>query len=863
MQSKWVRWVSFSLGILILLGGNSATAQNQGSAVKEAYVFSASHLDPTFTGPPPFSYERFHRIFDAALKLADEQPDFRFVIENMYAFDQYLRTHPEKQALFTGPIQKGQVELAGQVSIVLQNVVTGEDLARNILLAREFAQQRFGVLPRMQSLSDDPGQTPQVPQLLTRAGLKGLIISRAGPKDAHLFDWKGLDGSSTHAASLSLGYAGGYLTGITESLEAMEGTKLAEFQLSDISAEIMGNKIKQPFGLEPMAKFGHPGGLDRILLETAWDNAIPQAEVANNIAAWNQKHGASLRLIPMLPGEFFESHWPEKAPVKTGEIPSVWGNGYWSLLGGYPQHIRTTHKLLRAEKWASLAEILAGFNYPAGGLRHGWWEHLLTLDHESAELVPQRDLAEALANRTLQDAQQAIASHVQIPQKMDVALVVFNALNWKRSETVTTQVYFVGDPFTFFTRPYHKLQMVGPDGKPVPFEIVSTASTIVRSAWIRFRADDVPGLGWKTYYLRPAETNEGKTYPKPTEATGEALIENASVRAQSHPQTASFTVTDKASGIATALRYYHQPQVISPEPGFFRMKDEGSPVNVTWQRIARGENLAGPYLEAEGTVEGVGLKVQLQLDGARPVAIAETVRGGGGKAIKLVREVEFPEGGKFVYGVPFGTQRLDNLMEQAGPEEKTEMDQISRTTWLTSREFDGWAAWRAPGRQVTVASEARGGTFEGRKLKTSLFSSDGKPLLPDYMLHAVPNELLTGFQIGFAPDTQAAPQLGWELYNPLETMVSVGYMSGILPAEFAGAEGGSGVIVSALKKAEDGKGWIARAYASEKPGVWPKLLADRKFSVREVNMVESEQTPPSTKEGIQPFEIRTVRLVEK
>jgi alpha-mannosidase len=131
------------------------------------------------------------------------------------------------------------------------------------------------------------------------------------------------------------------------------------------------------------------------------------------------------------------------------------------------------------------------------------------------------------------------------------------------------------------------------------------------------------------------------------------------------------------------------------------------------------------------------------------------------------------------------------------------------------------------------------------------------------MLHAVPNELLTGFQIGFAPDSQAAPQLGWELYNPLETMVSVGYMSGILPAEFAGAEGGSGVIVSALKKAEDGKGWIARAYASEKPGVWPKLLADRKFSVREVNMVESEQTPPSTKEGIQPFEIRTVRLVEK
>ncbi len=863
MKAKRISRATPIVAVVCLLAPGLLPCQAKKNPIREAYVFSASHLDPTFTGPPPFSYGRFHRIFDAALKLASEQPDFRFVIENMYAFDQYLRTHPDRQAAFQAPISRGQVELAGQVSIVLQNVVTGEDLVRNILLAREFTRDRFGVSPRMQTLSDAPGQTPQLPQILAKSGLNGLIITRAGPGDAHLFDWEGLDGSSVRVATLPLGYAGGYLMGIAASLEAMEGTRLTEFELSDISPEIFPNKLKQPAAMEPLLQYAYPSESSRALVEVGWDNAMPQAEVAANMKAWNAKHGSRLRLIPASPGEFFEKHWPEKVPAKSGEISSVWGNGWWSLIGGYPQHFRTTHKLLRAEKWASLGEILIGVRYPAEELRRGWWEHLLSLDHESAELMQQRDLAEVLAARALQEAQQAIASHVAIPQKMDIALVVFNPMNWKRSETVTAQVYFVGDPFAFFTRPFHKLQMIGPDGKSVPFEVVSTQSTIVRSAWIRFRAEDVPPLGWKTYFLRPAEKDEGRTFPKPAGFSGEASIQDGIVEVTYRPDSGSFVLRNRPAALAVELSYHHQPEETSSQPGFFRQRDKGDPVRVSWQRVARGDNLAGPCFEAEGEIQGAGLKLIIQLDGAGPVAVSETVRTGGGKPVKLIRQVEFPEKGQFHYGVPFGTVRLGDFMQGAGPSEQGSGDEIPRSMWLTAKEFDGWVAWRGDRGQITVASEARGGRFADRNHKVTLLYSDGKPMLADTLVHPVPNEFVTRCLVGFSPQPEAAARLGWELYNPLETMISVRYANGSLPAEFSGADGTSRAILSAFKKSEDGRGWIARAYAPEPGSGFPALLPSQAMAIEEVNLIEQTDSSLAPNRDLGPFEIRTVRLEQK
>jgi hypothetical protein len=792
------------------------------------------------------------------LNLADEQPNFRYAIENLYLLQQYLDTHPEKQAAVMAAIRAKKFELAAQWSDMQQNLVTGEDLARNILVATEFARRKFDFLPQIQTLSDIPGQTPQAPQILSRAGLKGLIITRAGPTDAHLFNWKGLDGSSIRVASLS--YVDGHFLGLSESLEAMEGTQLAEFELSDMSPDILVNRIKQPAGLEDSINSMFPGSSDRALVEVSWDNAMPPAKVSPNITAWNEKHGYRIRLVPVLPGDFFRSDWPASVPEKTGEIPSVWTFGTGAIFGGYQQHIRTSHLLLRAEKWSSLAEVLTGKLYPVEDLRQAWQEHLITLDHEGESLKRQRDLSEWLARRTLEHSCQAIASHVQIPQKMDIALLVFNSLNWRRSETVTMDVYLVGDPNSFYTRPYHKLELLGSDGKTVPFEIISTQSVIVRTIKIRFRAENVPPLGWKTYYLRPAETHRARSFPAATKAQGEITTQVGSLQVQFVPKVGRFFIRENAGGKSVALSYHHQQMKSTGKPGFFATKDTGNPVNVKWRQISRGENLGGPYLDAEGDVEGAALKVRIQLDGASPIEVSETVRWNGGKTVKLIRQIEFPGEGKFVYGVPFGTQEFGNLMEKAGPPTEGSSDEVTREYWYKNREFDGWVAWRTPDYQVTVASESRGGAFDGGKLKMTLLASEGELIAPDAIAQATPNEFATHFLLDFKVQPEAGPRLGWEFYNPLETMVSVGYLSPLLPPEFSGVNNSDGSILTTLKKAESGTGWIARAYASEREAPWPQIQMASEGSVRQVGLTEVDEHQQRWRDALRPFEIRTVRL---
>ena len=830
-------------------------APSWGQPVRDVYVFSATHSDITFTGPPPYSYDRHQRIYDAVLELASKQPDLRFLIESMYMFDQYLRVRPEQHKAFASAIQDGQVGLAAQMCTMLQNLTTGEDLVRNILLAHGFGLEQFGVRPSVLSLSDVPGQNTQTPQILNRAGLDGAIITRVGPRDTHLFHWRGMDGSVARAVTLPFGYPGGYMLGMAESLAAMEGREKAVFELSDMSEDIFLQRVEQPIAFEPGVLFAHPGS-DRALLQVSWDNALPPAKLADNIASWNEKHGGRLRIHPALPHEFFQDQWPEDVALKEGAIPSAWFNGGWSLIGGYQQHMRTSHTLQRSEKWSSLAAILAGFRYPAENLSLAWSEHLMTLDHEGVSLYPQRNLAEGLARRTLTDAQQALAGRIPLPREQDIALVVFNSLNWDRNAFVTPLVYLVGTPFTFFTRPWHELTLVDSDGNEVPFEVVETQSTIVRAIRIRFRATQVPALGWRTYYLRPVDEGRGRQFA-PAESSSESGVSvDTSVTSLTFSD-GTLRIHDNASGREVALDYFHQPQKLSEDPGFFRAIDTEETVPVEWHNLERGDNLAGPYLMIQGSVGAAGLQLRVQLTDSEPTRIDETVYWNGGESIKLVRKAQFSGPGRFVYGAPFGSQELDALMEGAGPGEELSFDEISRADWLRNREFDGWAAWISDERNTVLASEARGGTFDGRTLRSTVLASSS-PLLPDALEHPTPGEFKTRLSVSFSGQPASGPRASWELYNPLKVMTSVANLSSDLPAVFRGATSSPELALTTLKRAEDGEGFIARAYSMGARTRWPGILPQEEWRAEPATLTEEAADPAPA--FLEPFEIRTVRL---
>ncbi len=480
-------------------------------------------------------------------------------------------------------------------------------------------------------------------------------------------------------------------------------------------------------------------------------------------------------------------------------------------------------------------------------------------------MTHQQDSSEQLARNVLEDSYMAIASHIRIPNQRDIALVVFNSMNWKRSETITKEVPLVGDPFAFDARPYAKLKLVDSEAHSVPFEITRKQSWIIGAITIRFRAQDVPALGWSTYYLCPAEKDEAKTFPPANPAMGDVSVENDSYRLRFVQRAGSFQISRKDSAETVIVRYYHQPQEASKVPGidqlFAKSQDFAAPVLPNWTKISLGTNLIGPFVEAEGEVQGATLKINFQLGSNSPVEITENVHWPGGKVVKLVRETEFPEGGKFVYGVPYGIQAFDNVMPESGPPEQlSPFDQVNREQWYRNREMNGWIAWRGNGKEITVASEARGGTFDGRAFRVALVLSNGGPQLPDMGSHPVPNEFATRALVRIGPVTESSAILGWEFYNPLATMISVDKPSGDLPAVFTGCKDGDGVILTTLKKAEDGKGWIARGYALEQGGEFPNVLPEKKWDLQPVNLVEVDQSGSKGDSHMRAFQIRSLRM---
>ncbi len=451
-------------------------------------------------------------------------------------------------------------------------------------------------------------------------------------------------------------------------------------------------------------------------------------------------------MIPSLPSACVRERWPERTPAKSGDIPSVWFNGGWPLFKGYQKHIRTSHRLLEAEKWSALAGMLLGKPYPEEGIRRDWREHLITLDHEGHDL---RDQAQesAAPNRISAEARQSLASRVRIPGPQDVALVVFNPMNWTRTELVTAEVALVGDRFAFFTRPWHRLRLLDSEEHAVPFEIVSSQSTIIRTITVRFRAEQIPPLGWRAYFLHPAETDESKKYPPPQAANS---IQTPEEKIEFDRTSGVARLTRKSGTAEVRLHYYHQPEAESQAPGFFRQRDAGAPVAVAWSSAQTSETVGGPLLALEGNVGGVNLRMEMQVSAGLPVTISESVTWRGEKPIKLMRELAFPRQGQFVYGIPFGKRKPGEVMAGSGPPPEGGFDQLRQEDWARSREYDGWFAWNGSGQQVATAGEQRGSRFDGDAVRTTLLYG-GADLPRGEFPHAVPHRARRGHGAGSPP----------------------------------------------------------------------------------------------------------------
>lgn len=865
------------IGLMALWGVAASAEQPAAPRGGDVYVVPFSHLDLFWAGTREECLSRGNRIISKAIQLAQRQPEFRFLIEDEVFAADYVDSHrgsPELDAL-KRLVKEGRIELAPKWAGIYQNLPRGEAHVRNQIYGKRYAREVFQVNPQVAHLGDLPGYTQQFPQILTKSDTPFMAMTRMGPPEHPLFRWRSPDGSTALVWNAVNGYGWGVGLGLhRDDLDESRVAKVAQ------SVGQMQSKTTGP-----------------IFLGWGTDLFAPSQNLVTNVALLNQ------RLAPMqfrmaTPADYFRA--ASKAtgiPELSGEIPSSWANIITSLSQLWPPAMSATDTLLSAEKFAAINYALGYAEYPQKEFDSLWKLVLQVMDHnnfgQGADLGDARKIeyartVEQQAGQILRDMLRNIAERVKSPIARSTPIVVFNPLSWSRDDTVKTHVSLYGDVSPGDIADYRKaMRLVDESGAAVPFHVEQSYGTVSRALEMVFVARGVPALGYKTYFLVPADQPEtfqntcelkldNADPAKPKRVFGSDQFENQYYRATVDRATGRITLFDKeldrvvAKDMEIAALEQRGGDTLSNE------RPSGRTVINTVSRVEVEENNSTrTIVRIDGELAGIPVTQKLFLySGLKRVDLENTVDWKQGRFMKI--EQLFPcdhPDAQIRYGIPFGSAAGSDIMPDSGPRFG---DEVPREIWKTWRQIQDWIFAGTPEWGLTIAADRqlialREGVIAVGMLR-GCYSTLGITREDKATLRQIPpagkyvfRYSLTSGKGGWA--AAKSYRVGMAIANPLIPVNAVDELSAksLPPARSFCSLTADNLVVTALKKAERDGAIVLRAVEMDGAPTETSLeFLGRKGRFGTVNLLEEEVSPGEQDIlRVKPCEISTVRVSVK
>lgn len=447
------------------------------------HVICSSHNDIAWFDSPASTIEwRDQRSITPALDRMIANPAVHFSMENVLYLLEYLDRHPERRAAIHELARQKRFDWGATYNQPYESLLSGEQLVRQVYFGKRLIERVLpGAEARVYYSPDVPGRAMQMPQILARAGVRYMLISRHRPGVQR---WCSPDGSSV------LFWSMGHYVDVHSTHHQLEGP------LDDVTA-----KVQSELGgwADEYRRRGMPP--DYAFLYSA--DYIPPKDYDDLIAQWNAQDGDRPALRYSTPDQFFDAVAAASPDLETitGERPNV-----WLYIHGPTHHHAVTAKreagilLPAAEIFHAVLALLSGSwaGYPAAALADAWVKAIYD-DHGwggrnghitdrtfQQKLEAARDQSRGLLDRALN----AIARRIQ-PAQAGVPVVVFNALSWSRTDPVRVALPASRDGYS----------LVDGSGRPVPLQLARVNTGQATEAV--FVAPDVPSIGHKTFYCRP------------------------------------------------------------------------------------------------------------------------------------------------------------------------------------------------------------------------------------------------------------------------------------------------------------------------------------------------------------------------
>jgi len=859
----------------LFIGNLLLKAQQVPPARTSVYIVPFSHLDLYWAGTQEECLSRGNRVITKAIELAGRYSDFRFLLEDddfVADFVAAYRGTPELEA-FKRLVKDGRIEIAPKWAAIYQNMPRGEALVRNVVLGKRYAREVFGVDPQTAHLGDIPGFTRQYPQILSKADTPFMVMTRMGPPDKSMFRWKSPDGSAVLVWNTIKGYGWGADIGLHRDLD--------DAALANIAGDVDTVQATTP---------------GPVYLGWGTDLWAPSQKLIENVALLNQ------RLVPRhfrmaTPDEFFrDAEKSPKIPELSGEIPSAWANLTTSLSPLWPPAMAATDALLSAEKFAAINYALGYAPYPQADFESMWKDALKSMDHnndgQGGEAGDERKLGYAQvvslrAGQVLRDSLRNIAERVQHPYARSMPIVVFNPLSWTRDDIVKTHVTFFGDVESNDIEDHKKgLRLLDEKGASIPFQVEETSEWFSRAIDMVFIARGVPSLGYKTYYLVPAEKpNEfphasqvklesDSDLNASTRIMGSDVMENEYYRVSVDRATGRVSIWDKelnlsvADGIEIAAAEERGGDDLSIIPPTGR-----TIVNVINSVELEENSPVRSVMKITGDIAGVPIVQRVTMyQGLKRVDLEDQVDWKPGRSMNIEQVFPLPQPNMAIRsGAPFGSVSADEMMPNTGPRNG---DEVPRDEWRQWRQIQDWVFAGNSDFGITISTDhqflrlgnctIRSGMLRGTRFSPVNFTVRGQPFL-----NLSPSAGTYVFHYSFTSgrgDWVAAKswRAGMAFNTPLIPVTSANELSQkpLPPMRSFCSLDAENLVITALKKADADGAIVLRAFEIEgnKAESPVRFLGeDRKF--QPVNLLE-EAGPIQESDvlHVAPYEITTVKL---
>lgn len=432
----------------------------------------------------------FHINIELIIKEAVElalNTDYRFLIEQTFLLETVEKRYPELFKRLKKAIKENKIEIAdGEYLMADTMLPQGETLVREILVGKRYVHQKFGVPVPVMWQADSFGLNAQLPQIYKRSGYKYLAFRRGvDRKKPSEFLWEGLDGTKILTHWMPLGYRAGLdLTKLEESYE----------KLKNLAAT------------------------SSILMPSGSGVTVPQPETSAFVKMWNEKHDTKMKIAT--PGQFFDALEKESKDLETrkGEMYSAEHSDIFSSCCSSRMWIKQgladyENQLMSLERWSTISYLLGGY-YPSDELAHCWKKILFLAFHDVVpgtgmdrcydEVKQDLDFLETTLSTLSQRIFTTIVENETDEDKERGDLIVFNSLSWEVKNWVEMEL-------TFDKGKIMVVKGLASGDEEIEVEIIKFArysDDSLRYVKIGF-VPSVPALGYKVYKILEREPMTG------------------------------------------------------------------------------------------------------------------------------------------------------------------------------------------------------------------------------------------------------------------------------------------------------------------------------------------------------------------